>query len=102
MTVESAETELPALCSGDLSTTPSSGLGSNADAAESDRRVPKGIIFGAGISAEEIARVSAAVLAKAPGIRLVEVSRQDILDAGDEGPNPDVIAKILRAKLADL
>ncbi len=62
--------------------------------------MPRAIIFGGSIPDEEVARVTEAVKAKAPGITPIRVTRQDVLDAGAEGPNPEIIAKLLREKLA--
>ncbi len=75
-------------------------MGTNASLPEGERKVPRAIIFGGGIPEEEIARVTQAVQARAPGIKPIRISRQEILDAGVQGPNPEVIVKILKTKLA--
>ncbi len=103
LTLDAAEAELPAICAGELATAPSSGLGSNAAVPEAERRVPRAIVFGAGIprgagSARDGRRAGARSRHQA-----VAVSRQDVLDAaGDGAPGPDVIAKVLREKLAGI
>ena len=102
LTLETAESELPVVCSGNLTTAPSSGLGTNATVPEGERKVPRAIIFGGGIPEEEITRVTEAVRAKAPDVKPIQVTRQDVLDAGAQGPNPEIIVKILREKLANI
>jgi hypothetical protein len=62
--------------------------------------VPRAIIFGAGIPDEEVERVAAAVRAKAPGVKPIRVTKEDVHASGASGPNPDVIVKILREKLS--
>ncbi|KAK0636378.1 hypothetical protein B0T17DRAFT_480503 [Bombardia bombarda] len=96
--------ELPALCAGDLETTPSSGLGTNAQASSpAARRVPKAIFFGGGgFSDDEFEKITAAVRERAPGVYFVKVQKRDVLAAGSFGPNPDTIAKIYRKKMAAL
>ena len=100
--LDAAIAELPAVCAGDLDADPASGLGTNATLPAGERRVPRAIIFGGGIPDEEVAKVGDAVRASAPGIRIVKVARQEVLDAGAEKPNPEVIVGILRGKLAGL
>ncbi|KAK0727467.1 hypothetical protein B0T26DRAFT_672128 [Lasiosphaeria miniovina] len=102
--IDSALSELPAICAGELETTPSSGVGVNSTEAEaSKRRAPVAIFFGgAGISEDEFERITAAVRERAPGVHFVRVQKRDVLAAGSFGPNPDVIAKIYRKKMAAL
>ena len=102
MDITSAVAELPALCAGDLSTTPSSGLGTNATVDASQRRAPKAIIIGGGVPAEEVAQLKAAVAAAAPDVATVVVNRSDILAAGGSGPDPELIAQLLKEKLSAL
>lgn len=75
----------------------------NALVPLADRRVPKAIIFGGGISDEDVESVMQAVEAQAPGVvKVVRVTRQDVLDRGAEGPNPGVIAGVLMEKLGKM
>ncbi|KAK4236883.1 hypothetical protein C8A03DRAFT_35194 [Achaetomium macrosporum] len=97
-----ASTELPALCSGNTDTAPASGLGSNAGKPAAERKVPKAVIFGGGVTDEQAQAVSQAVSAVAPQIKTVRVTREDIMAAGATGPNPEVIVKVLREKLGAL
>lgn len=97
--LEAAQTELPKLFAGDLETTPSSGLGSNADLPAAERKVPRALIFGGGVPEEQIKLITDAVLAKAPNAKVVHITRQQVLNAGGQGPNPEIIAKVLKAKL---
>ncbi len=90
------------MCAGELGTEASSGLGSNAALDVGARKVPRSIIFGGGIPEDEIERVTQAVRARNPDVKPVQVTRQDVLDAGAQGPNPDIIVKILREKLANI
>ncbi|KAK0712872.1 hypothetical protein B0T26DRAFT_677280 [Lasiosphaeria miniovina] len=100
--LETAQAELPLICAGNLETEPSSGLGSNAGVPATERKVPRAIIFGGGIPTDEIQRVHDAVQAKAPEVKQIHLTRQDILDAGATGPDPEVIGRLLRQKLAEL
>ena len=93
LSLEAAEAELPAVCAGELGAAASSGLGSNAALPEAERRVPRAIVFGAGVPDEEVARVTDAVRARAPGVAPVRVTRQDVLDTGAQAPNPEIIVK---------
>ncbi len=102
LTLETAVAELPLVSAGELAAEPASGLGSNAGAPLSERKVPTAIIFGAGIPEADIARVMEAVQAKAPGVKPIQVSRDDVLGAGADKPNPEIIVKILKEKLAGL
>ncbi|KAK3326225.1 hypothetical protein B0H66DRAFT_600361 [Apodospora peruviana] len=93
--------ELPAICAGELETSPSSGLGANASTAAAQRKVPKAIFFGGGFNDDEFENITAAVRARAgPGVYFVKVQKRDVLAAGSFGPNPDTIAKIYRKKMA--
>ncbi|KAK4203039.1 hypothetical protein QBC40DRAFT_275307 [Triangularia verruculosa] len=107
LTLDSALLELPALCSGNLQTAPSSGLGTNAQLTTSDsdpdastRKVPQAIFFGGGFTDDEYAQISSAVHALAPQTHMIKVQKRDVLAAGSFGPNPDTIAKIYRKKMA--
>ncbi|KAJ9150748.1 hypothetical protein NKR23_g3531 [Pleurostoma richardsiae] len=100
--LSAAEAELPLLCAGELDTTAVSGLGSNAALPVTDRKVPKAILLGGGIPDEEVERLSELIKAKAPNINLVRVTKEDVLSAGASGPDPDVITRIYREKMAAL
>ncbi|KAK1752193.1 hypothetical protein QBC47DRAFT_389979 [Echria macrotheca] len=93
---EDAKKELPALAGGDLSVKPASGLGTNTTATP---QVPKAIIVGGSISAEEVAELTKLVQEKAPGVPIVQVTREDVTAAGGSGPDPAIIAKVLKEKL---
>ncbi|KAK4229256.1 hypothetical protein QBC38DRAFT_472980 [Podospora fimiseda] len=97
-----ATSELPGICSGDHDIEPSSGLGTNAHRSAADREIPKAIIFGGGVSGDEAQAITQAVHDKVPEIKALHVTKQDILDAGAEGPNPEVISAVLRKKLVAL
>lgn len=100
-----AESELPALCAGDLSAAPSSGVGSNAHVPQDQRRVPKAVFFGGGIPEEEMERVQRLVREKAGGddaVKFLRITREEVLAAGAAGPDPDVIAGLYRSKVAGL
>ncbi|KAK3321933.1 hypothetical protein B0H66DRAFT_638444 [Apodospora peruviana] len=101
LNVEAAEAELPQIFAGQLETEPSSGLGSNAGVPVAERKVPRALIFGGGIPEDQVKAISEAVLAKAPGAKPIHVTRQEILNAGAQGPNPEIITKVLKAKLAE-
>ncbi|KAK3320126.1 hypothetical protein B0T19DRAFT_468334 [Cercophora scortea] len=100
LTLEAALAELPLIFSGALDTDPSSKLGSNAETAVADRKVPLALIFGGGLPEDQIKAVKEAVLAKAPNAKPIVITRQDIFDAGGKGPDPDLICRLLREKLA--
>ncbi|KAK0614640.1 hypothetical protein B0T14DRAFT_436628 [Immersiella caudata] len=95
----SALKELPALAGGDLSVTPSSGFGTNA--GSSSPQAPKAIIIGGTVPADETAQLTAAVAAAAPGVKIITISREDIVAAGGSGPDPGVIVSVFKKKLAD-
>jgi hypothetical protein len=99
---KSAITELPALCSGNTATAPASGLGSNVDREAAERKVPKVVIFGGGVTDDEAKSVSEAVALQAPQVKMVRVTKEGIMAAGSAGPNPEVIAKVLKEKLGKL
>ncbi|KAK3940848.1 hypothetical protein QBC46DRAFT_119533 [Diplogelasinospora grovesii] len=96
--------ELPPLFSGDLSITPSSGLGSNTSLPPSDRKIPTAVFFGGGFSDDEYHTITTTISAAAANpdndIKFVKVQKRDVLAAGSFGPNPDTIARIFRKKLA--
>ncbi|KAB5550908.1 hypothetical protein GE09DRAFT_1222725 [Coniochaeta sp. 2T2.1] len=111
LTLPTASTELPLLLSGALSTAPSSGLGSNASRAESERLVPKAVFFGGGVPEEEVELVQRLVLeklgegegdGKEGGPKFLRVTREEVLAAGAKGPDPGVIAGIYRRKVEGL
>ncbi len=92
--------ELPALFAGDVHTANAAGLGSNATKPAAERAVPKLVLFGGDIADDDVSRVTKAIQARTPGVRAVKVSKLDVLKAGGLGPNPDVIAKVYRKKIA--
>lgn len=92
---DSALAELPAAASGQPDAPISSGLGSNANAEPESRKVPQAIIFGTGISREDIAKVQEAVAEVASGVKSVIVT-EDEVDAADT----DSLAQVVKAKLA--
>ena len=103
--METALSELPTLCAGDLATAPACDLGSNAALPEAERRVPKAIIFGGAFGEEDVETVMAAVTEKAGGKevpQVVRMTRADILAKGATGPNPGVIAEVLREKIGGM
>lgn len=64
-----------------------------------ERKVPQALIFGGGVPEDQVKAITEAVLAKAPGAKPIHITRQQVLNAGGQGPNPDIIAKVLKAKL---
>jgi len=54
------------------------------------------------LSDDEVEVVTEAVHTKVPEIKALHVTKQDILDAGGQGPNPEIISTVLRKKLAEL
>ncbi|KAG7283985.1 hypothetical protein NEMBOFW57_010343 [Staphylotrichum longicolle] len=106
LTPTQAVAELPPLCAGALDTPDSSGLGSNAALPAGERRVPRGIIFGGGVGDEDLERVMRAVRERVPeedgGVKVVRVTREDVLAKGATGPSAGVIGEVLREKLAGL
>ncbi|KAL2163575.1 hypothetical protein VTH06DRAFT_5633 [Thermothelomyces fergusii] len=100
---DTAIAELPGVCAGGdnaADVVPSSGLGSNVGRPAAERKVPRGIIFGAGISDDDVARVMDAVKKEAPETKTVRVTREAILAAGAQVPSPEIITKVLREILA--
>ncbi|KAK4162418.1 Matrilin-4 [Cladorrhinum sp. PSN259] len=97
-----ATAELPLLFSGDRDVSPSSGLGTNDELSPAERQIPRAIIFGGKTSEEEVQTITQAVHAKAPGIKTVHVTKQDIVEAGGNGPNPEIISSVLKKKLVEL
>lgn len=70
-----------------------------------ERRVPRGIIFGGGVGDEDLERVMRAVRERVPeenGVKVVRVTREDVLAKGATGPSAGVIGEVLREKLAGL
>ncbi|KAK4213154.1 hypothetical protein QBC37DRAFT_180784 [Rhypophila decipiens] len=99
LTLDAAQSELPALFAGALETAPSSGLGSNANLPPTQRKIPQALIFGGGVPEEQVKSITEAVLAKAPSAKPIHITREQIVNAGGSGPNPDIIARVLKAKL---
>ncbi|KAK5659243.1 hypothetical protein OQA88_1335 [Cercophora sp. LCS_1] len=99
LSTEAALAEIPAVASGDTGVVPSSGLGSNANADASARQVPKALIFGGGISAEEVGEVKSAVSAAAPDLKFISITHDEIEAAG--GPTAENIASVLKGKLGE-
>jgi len=77
-------------------------LGTNATLAAADRKVPRAVIFGGGVPDDQITQITAALKAKAPEVKAVHVSRDDILATGATGPDPELIGRLLREKLAEI
>jgi hypothetical protein len=100
--LDAASIELPAVFGGDLEISSSSGLGTNVERSVAERATPKILFFGAGIPSEEIEAVSKAIMAKAPATQFVHVSPDDIRAAGGQGPDLDVISKVLKEKFGKL
>ncbi|KAL2017106.1 hypothetical protein VTK56DRAFT_2578 [Thermocarpiscus australiensis] len=115
LTYETALRELPAACAGDNNNTPppapASGLGTNARAVDaSARKAPQAVLFGGGFSDAEYEGIVRAVRERCGDpehkhkqnktIHFVKVQKRDVLAAGSLGPNPEVIARIFRKKLA--
>lgn len=71
-----AKTELSKLISGDLSVIPSSGFGSNLKRAESERRIPKLVVVGAGFTDEDLEELKAAVGEKGEDVTFIKISRE--------------------------
>ncbi|KAK4151053.1 hypothetical protein C8A00DRAFT_45678 [Chaetomidium leptoderma] len=98
-----ATAELPQVCAGRLDTPAASGLGSNASVDVADRKAPKAIIFGGGIPDDEVTAVTEAVHGAAgAAVKVVRVTRADILATGATGPSAEVIAGVLRGELVGL
>ncbi|KAJ2905540.1 hypothetical protein MKZ38_005184 [Zalerion maritima] len=99
LSLDTALAELPALFSGDA-VKPASGLGTNAEAEVA--KVPKYLIFGAGLPAEDVAKATEAVTAKCPEAKFVQVNKEDMIAAGASGPDPKVISEVLKSKIAEM
>lgn len=95
-----AETELPALFGGDVESTAASALGTNATRSVTERGIPKILLFGGDIPDGDVDKITGLVKEKSPTTISVKVSKLDVLKAGGIGPNPDVIAKVYRKKIA--
>ena len=64
--------------------------------------MPRAILVGGAIPEGDFERLTEVVKGKAPSVSFFRVSREEILQAGAQGPDPAVIAKIYREKLASL
>ena len=94
------ERELTPLLQGDKNAAPSSGLGSNTHRSPADRKVPVIVFFAGAISPEDVGKVTEAVKRVAPGTHLVQATRDEVRQAGATGPDPAIIAKVLKQKFA--
>jgi len=65
-----------------------------------ERVAPRVVFFGGDVSDGDMNKITDLVKAKAPETSFVKVSKMDVLKAGGLGPNPDVIAKVFRKKMA--
>ena len=107
LTLPSTTSELPALLSGDLSITPSSGLGTNASRPEAERVIPRAVFFGGGVPDDEVQRVQRVITERLGGetegkVAFLQVTREEVLALGASGPEPGVIAQVYRKKVAGL
>ncbi|GAB1317415.1 hypothetical protein MFIFM68171_07625 [Madurella fahalii] len=102
LSFDAALSELPEVCSGHLETEISSKLGTNFNRPVPERQKPRAIVFGGGVPDEQVQAVTQEVQAREPGVRALRVTREDIVAAGGGGPNPDIIAQVLRKKLGEL
>ena len=64
--------------------------------------MPRGIIFGGGIPDEDVESVMAKVRERAEGVKVVRVTRADVLAKGATGPSPGVIGEVLREKIGGM
>jgi hypothetical protein len=96
---DKAVEELPRLCGGDLSVSPSSTFGTNAQSPIEERKTPVAVFFGGGFEDSDYSRISEAVSAANPNIKFIKVQKRDVLLAGSIGPNPKTIAKIFKERL---
>ncbi len=81
-----ALSEFPSLCAGNLSTPQASGIGTNATA--SAKQAPRAIILSGRSTDEECEEIKAAVASKAPGVRIIRITRDDLAAAGIPVPPP--------------
>lgn len=102
MDLATALSELVPLASGKTDIAPSSGLGTNAGADASARKVPKAVIVGGTVPAGEAEEFKAALAAAAPGVKIVSITREDIVAAGGSGPDAELITKLIKEKLVAL
>ncbi|KAK4124376.1 hypothetical protein N657DRAFT_644599 [Parathielavia appendiculata] len=104
LNLEQARAELPNVCSGVLDTSIASKIGTNVDRPVAERKTPKALVFGGGIPDQEVDAVMAALKEKQPPaeVKVVRVTREDILATGAPGPSPEAIAQVLRQKLGAL
>ncbi|KAL2264160.1 hypothetical protein VTK26DRAFT_1278 [Humicola hyalothermophila] len=105
--------ELPSLCNRDVNVAAASPLGSNQARRDDDilgRRVPVAVVFGGGVADDEYEAVAAAIEARLKEeagrgdgaqqpVKMVRVTRADVLAAGGTGPEPGVVARVVRSKL---
>ncbi|KAK3346095.1 hypothetical protein B0T25DRAFT_571253 [Lasiosphaeria hispida] len=94
LNLAAALVELPKLASGDTSVVTERGTNSVGD-----KQVPVAIIFAGSLPADEVAQVKAAVAAKAPSAKLIQVTKDDVLATGATAPDPALIAKLYKEKL---
>lgn len=99
--IETVEKELVPLLQGDKSVAPSSKLGSNAGRAAADRKVPAIVFFAGAISPEDVSKVTVIVKRVAPAVHLVQATREEVRQAGATGPDPAIIAKVLKQKFTE-
>jgi len=83
---EAALNELPALCSGDLNAPLASGIGTNASA--SSKQAPRAVILGGRLADEDFDEITSAINNKAPSVRVVRITRDDMVKAGIPVPPP--------------
>ncbi|EGS24097.1 uncharacterized protein CTHT_0000280 [Thermochaetoides thermophila DSM 1495] len=110
LSLESASTEFTEILSGNLEVAPSSGIGSNVDKPTTERRVPRAIVLGGGVSDEDYVALKEALVKgglKVEGdgedvVKFVRVLRDDILALGASRPDPTVISQVIRKKLGQL
>jgi len=97
-----AEAELLPLLQGVKTITPSSKLGSNVDRPAAERKVPVIVFFAGAISPEDVGKVTELVNKVAPGTGLVQATREEVREAGATGPDPVIIAKVLKGKFGEV
>ncbi len=64
--------------------------------------MPRAIIFGGAYGDEDVESVMAAVRAEVEGVKVVRVTRADVLAKGATGPNVEIVSEILRERLGGL